>query len=803
MLLAAPARSQSNTATLAGRVVDPQGAAIPAATITVRNTDVASSRTLTSSSDGSFRVAGLIPGAYTVEARSGSLHTRTPVRLTLTLGSSTEITLHLVVAAVKQSTTVTARRGTVEGNTIAPPPNTAEASVGSFLPGLTVTYLPNRDRDFTQFTNQAAATADDSDGTGVSIAGQRSRALAVQVDGTSFLDPLLGGRRGAEDGAILIPLSAVREFQVLHSGVDASVGDTGAGFISVATKSGANRARGDAFYTGRPPQFTSADAFGNSLDSVQNAFGFGYGSPIRKDKVFYFASVEQDFVHAPYYVQFAPQSPGTSVPDALATQQGQIIESQSPTTVFLRLDAIRSHHATPSMRSSATTARAAATRRTTAPDSLGLLTRSASPADSAARASPRASASAPSSTTTPSAPSSSPGPATIATAHPIPSRPNNSSTASAPSAETPPASTSTRPSNCSSAKTSRSPADATSSPSADVSQSTPPTSSRSRTSTAASTTTPSPTSSTTRHAASSRPSSLATSATAAPSTSSPSTPIYARNCGPISSLTTGLRWAGQWNPQPGTANPALAVTQHIPNDLTQWQPRAALAWDVSPKTVVRASAGLFASPTPATFFHRVFADNGTQTITADSYFDPSLLTLAGGNTSSPHALPAPPPGLTTPHALVAGICTHLPQSALARVCPQPRSPRLLQSSSSPRATSIPAPGGSNSGSTKTSSLPSHLHPPALLSFASSRPIAGVGRLLVEQSTAHSNYQRRLHQPQRSHLSPHHSSGKLHALTHRRTTTPAPARTAPSPPSIPSISPQSAPTRCSISARPST
>jgi len=57
---------------------------------------------------------------------------------------------------------------------------------------------------------------------------------------------------------------------------------------------------------------------------VQNAFGFGYGSPIRKDKLFYFASVEQNFVHAPYYVQFAPQAPGTPIPPNLAAQQGQI-----------------------------------------------------------------------------------------------------------------------------------------------------------------------------------------------------------------------------------------------------------------------------------------------------------------------------------------------------------------------------------------------------------------------------------------------------------------------------------------------
>jgi len=201
---------------------------------------------------------------------------------------------------------------------------------------------------------------------------------------------------------------------------------------------------------------------------------------------------------------------------------------------------------------------------------------------------------------------------------------------------------------------------------------------------------------------------------------------------------TGLRWAGQWNPQPGTTNPALAVTQRIPNDLTQWQPRAALAWDINPKTVIRASAGLFASPTPATFFHLVFADNGSNTITADSYFGPSLLTLAGGNTSSPHALAASPRGLTTPNALVAGIS------------PAFRNPRSLQSALSldRRVSSkLELTVGYIYGSTRRleQRLDENLFPPLESTPAgapispSSRPIANVGRLLVEQSTAHSSY----------------------------------------------------------------
>ena len=339
-LLALPATlcAQGHTASVSGRTVDPHGAAIPDASITVRNTDNGSVRMLTSGADGTFRLGGLVPGAYTVDAHAGSLLTRHPVRLTVTLGSGTQLTLELRVAPVKQSASVTARAGTVEGNTTAPPENTAEASLGSFLPGLTVTYLPNRDRDFTQFTAQAASATEDPDGTGVSLDGQRANAAAFEVDGTRFTDPLLGGRRGRHDDGLFLPLSAVREFQILHSGVDASIGDTAAGLISVATKSGANRARGDAFYTGRPSQFTSADAFGHALDSTQNAFGFGFGRPLRKDRSFYFLSAEQDFVHAPTVVEFAPQSPGTVIPTALSAQQGQLIERQSPTAAFVRFD---------------------------------------------------------------------------------------------------------------------------------------------------------------------------------------------------------------------------------------------------------------------------------------------------------------------------------------------------------------------------------------------------------------------------------------------------------------------------------
>jgi Carboxypeptidase regulatory-like domain len=727
------AQAQALTGAIAGRVIDASGAAVPNAKITVRNTDVSSSRTSVSGTDGAFRVTGLTSGAYTVEGRASNLASRRPVRLTVTLGSNTEIVLRLDVAAVKQSTTVNARGATVEGNTVAPPANTAEGTVGSFLPGLTVTYLPNRDRDLTQFISQAAVTGDDPDGTGAIIAGQRSNAIAFEVDGTRFTDPLLGGRRGKEDDGLFLPLSAVREFQIVHSGVDASVGDTSAGLISVATKAGSNRARGDAFYTGRPPQFTSGDAFGNSLDSVQNAFGFGYGSPIRRDHSFYFVSVEQDFVHAPYYIAFAPQAPGASIPASLTSQQGQIIEHQSPTAVFGRLDVNVSPLNTLNMEIGYNRE-----QRANAGDGL---TRSLNTDGFAANISGQ-------SLTT-----------RIGLGSVLNAQTFNSAVVA-----------------WSSDHRNRTPNSSVPEQFINGFGALGGDASGQHLFTTQQTQLSDNLSLTHGHDEFALGGRFAAdpayeqqeenlngrfdyNSLAAYLNNQPrrfqqtfvtgdtryrgtvtELALYANTRVQLHSnlfLTAGVRWAAQWNPQPPHPNATLAVTQRIPADLSQWQPRAALAWDSNKKITVRVSSGLFSAPTPATLFHRVFVDGGTQTATIDSYFDPSLLILTGANTATPHALASPPAGLSTLHALVVGVA------------PEFRNPRSLQSTISidDRISSkLALTAGYIYVSTwrLERQLDENLAAPiisanGLPQFLLPRPIAGVGRLLVEQSTAHSSY----------------------------------------------------------------
>ena len=109
----------------------------------------------------------------------------------------------------------------------------------------------------------------------------------------------------------------------MHAGATAEIGGTNAGFLNIVTKEGSNKLHGEAFYIGRPPQLTSRDAFGHSLDDAQNEFGGSLGGPIKRGRAFFFIGAEQDFVHVPYWTRFAPQAPGTVIPATLSGQQSQ------------------------------------------------------------------------------------------------------------------------------------------------------------------------------------------------------------------------------------------------------------------------------------------------------------------------------------------------------------------------------------------------------------------------------------------------------------------------------------------------
>lgn len=730
LLTAAPLLAQTNTGTIAGHVADPKGLPIAGASVIVKNTDLTATRTTVSDAHGDFRVTGLVPGALTVEAKGQGMATRRPVRVTLGLGSTVQVTLALSVAPVAQKTTVTARRDTAEGNTVAPPVNKEEASVSNFFAGQTVTYLPNRDRDYAQFGQLGAGITEDADADGVVVAGQRVTGIVTQVDGVSFNDPLEGGRRGASDGTFFLPQTVVREFQIVRSGVTADVGGTNAGLINVATKEGSNRVRGESFLTTRPGWATSADAFGHQMDNRQNTFGLSYGGAIRHDKLFWYAGFEQDFLYAPSYLQFEPQASGTLVPASFAALQGPILQKNSPGAISVRLDELASEKNTLNL--------LVVMNRIRGSNIGDGFTRTIASIDHTDSLSGQSLWSKGSVATVVNGRSLNQFVVSYSGDHR-----NITPNSTAPEQVVngfgtfggdglgPHLYTSDQLQLADTFSVTRGGA------SLDLG--------------GAFAYDPSYEQQEANLHGRYDYNSLANYLANAPrrfqqtfvtgntryTGSIRTIQLFANAKAPLSknlTLTAGLRWDEQFNPAPSAPNPAITQTRTIPIDLTQFQPRLGLAWTPASKTTVRLSGGLYDAPTPGTIFHRVSADNGLETIVADSYFDPQILTLAAG---TPHSLAGVPAGLTTPQALVVGIdpAFRNPRSMqLAGTVEQQIKPHLALSA-----------GYLHDETWRLQHrLDENLSPPtttanSLPIFPLTRPNPSVGRLLVNESSAHSNY----------------------------------------------------------------
>jgi uncharacterized membrane protein len=105
LLTAALAGAQeTTTGSIAGRVTDAQGLAVPGATVTV--TTPQGQRTFTTDSDGAFFAPFLTPGTYEVKVELQGFRTLDRQNVDVRLGQRVELTLPLQVGAITESVNV-------------------------------------------------------------------------------------------------------------------------------------------------------------------------------------------------------------------------------------------------------------------------------------------------------------------------------------------------------------------------------------------------------------------------------------------------------------------------------------------------------------------------------------------------------------------------------------------------------------------------------------------------------------------------------------------------------------------------
>ncbi len=285
-----------NTATLAGTVVDPSGAAVKGAKVTVTNAATGATRTADSDDSGRYNLVGLPPGQYKMSVDGGANFTvyENP-SLTLTVGENASFDPQLVLKGQQQSIVVTSETSPIE---------TTKTEVSDTITQRRIDNLPINGRNYINFTLTNSKTTRDVSPTigpapnsGLNVGGARARSNLVSVDGADAGDNSINGIRST------ISQEGVQEFQLILSNYNAEYGRATGGVINIVTKGGGNEFHGNAFGFFRNKSFQARNPFSGEVDAngvlqptkqgyTRTQSGLTFGGPLKKDKTFYFFSYE-------------------------------------------------------------------------------------------------------------------------------------------------------------------------------------------------------------------------------------------------------------------------------------------------------------------------------------------------------------------------------------------------------------------------------------------------------------------------------------------------------------------------------
>lgn len=294
--LSGVAFGQNEAGQISGKVTDPNGAAIPGATVTVKSVDTGIVRSATSENEGFYLVTSLQPGVYEVTIQAQGFAPRTQ-RARVAVGQSTRLDTQLSVTPVKVEEEIVEASGGVEVNT-------ESAQLADPISGRQLRELPTVTRDpydlvtlsgnLSQVDNAAASGQRDP---AYAINGQRPTTNNVQVDGaeqiTNYTTSL--GQRP--------PLDGLEGFQVVTNGFRPEYGRLGGGLINVATRQGSNDLNGSVYWFHRNRALSTNSFENNAVGTrkgqlVANQFGFALGGPIMADRLYFFVNAEGNLVRS-------------------------------------------------------------------------------------------------------------------------------------------------------------------------------------------------------------------------------------------------------------------------------------------------------------------------------------------------------------------------------------------------------------------------------------------------------------------------------------------------------------------------
>jgi hypothetical protein len=308
-----PAVSQETRGEIVGVVTDSQGAVVPGANVSVRNIHTGDNVPLTTNETGYYEARLLIPGSYEITAQASGFKRTVRSGIQLGLGERVQVNLTMELGAISESVTVT-----------------AEASILATTTATAARVMSNREvMSLPVFNNSPVMLLKLAPGV-ISSANRRYNGVNA-IGGTSDagLPGGVGGTEWSIDGApnigqgysaaYLPYTTTIQEYKVETANFDASHGKSTGISLSVITKPGSNELHGSVnwqYWNERwnAPRFFLKQQYYRAISQAEttgdtrranelrsqpiqppghsNNYAGTVGGPIRKNKLFYFISVD-------------------------------------------------------------------------------------------------------------------------------------------------------------------------------------------------------------------------------------------------------------------------------------------------------------------------------------------------------------------------------------------------------------------------------------------------------------------------------------------------------------------------------
>jgi len=281
--------AQTYLSSVRGDVTDANGAVVPGAGVKVVNRETGAIRTITTNERGSYGIASLPLGRYTltVEQEGFSTFTR---ELDLLVNQEVRVDAVLAVGSIQDSP-----------EDIYGPSELLKrdsAAISTVIENNQITGLPLDGRNFFELALLVPGAAPPAPGSAGSVRGDfafsvngaREDSNNFLLDGVYNVDPKLN------TFAVRPPVDAIREFEMATSSYDSSFGRNPGAQVNVVTKSGTNEFHGSVYEFHRNGALDARNFFAPANEPkpkyIRNQFGGSFGGPLQRDRTFFFVDYE-------------------------------------------------------------------------------------------------------------------------------------------------------------------------------------------------------------------------------------------------------------------------------------------------------------------------------------------------------------------------------------------------------------------------------------------------------------------------------------------------------------------------------